>query len=120
MCLGDAVEAVVGGGAGVGAGDAAHRAPGQERDAHGVAECPFGFAGAERGGELVLYGYEASVQDAVGEFDLRGVGVGDAGHPDLAGVEQVAEGADGVLVGHVLVRLVQEVQVDRLDAQPRE
>ena len=50
--------------------------------------------------------------------DLVGVGVGDAGHPDDALVEQVADRADRLGVRHVGVGPVELVEPDRVDAEP--
>ena len=50
--------------------------------------------------------------------DLVRVGVRDAGHPDLPGVQQLGERADRLGVGDLRVGPVVLVEPDRLDAEP--
>jgi hypothetical protein len=64
-----------------------------------------------------LHGGEASTQNLLCEPDLVAVHVGDAREADRTGVQEVADGADGVGIRHLRVRAVQLVQADRLAAQ---
>ena len=63
--------------------DAAERAPREEGDAELGAQVELGLAGAEARGVLVLHRRQPATQHLLGAADLVGVGVGDAGEPDL-------------------------------------
>src|SRR5918999_609603 len=97
--------------------DAAEGRPRQEGDAELGTQLELRLAGAKPRRELVLDAGQAAAQDLAGDPDLVGVGVRDAGQPDLAGVEQVAQRPDGVLIWHLRVRPVVLIQADGLDAE---
>src|SRR6185437_16660901 len=78
------------------------------------------LAGAERGRELVLHAHKPAAEDLVGLLDLLRVRVRDAGHPDLARVQQVTDRADRIGVRDARIRAVELVEPDRLDAQALE
>ena len=75
---------------------------------------------AERRRELVLHRHQPPAEDLLRLPDLVRVGVRDAGQPDLALVEQVADGADRVRVRHLGVGAVELVEADRVDAEALE
>jgi hypothetical protein len=78
----------------------------------------FSLVGPERGGELVLHAGEIPLtQDGAGQFDLLDAGVGDAGQPDLPGIEQFLERADRLRVGHLRVGPMELVQADHVCPQ---
>src|SRR3954453_23423566 len=77
------------------------RAPGQERQPELVAYVDLRAAAAEGGRELVLHADQRGAEDLVGGADLFEIGVREPDHPDLAGVGDVLEAADHLVVGHV-------------------
>jgi hypothetical protein len=85
-----------------------------------IAEFELGLAATERGRELVLHRREPPAEDLLGETDLLRVGIRDSGLPDRAGVEEIPDGADGVLVRHIRVRTVELVEADRVAAEALE
>jgi hypothetical protein len=89
------------------AGDAAQRAPRQEGEAQLGAEAELGVAVAYRGGVLVLDRDQSVAEDRAGPADLVGVRVGEADQPDLALVEELAQGADRILERNGGVGLVE-------------
>ena len=80
----------------IGPPDAAQGAPGDERDAELLAVLELALRGAEAGRELVLHADQPAAEHPLGLVDLRHGGVGDAGHQDLALVEQVGQRAHGL------------------------
>jgi hypothetical protein len=99
-------------------GDAAQRAPRQEGRAQLGAQLQLRLAGPEGGRVLVLHRRQAPAEHPVGGPDLPRVGVGHARQPDLARVEQLGQGAHGLLERHLGVGAVELVEPDRLHAEP--
>ena len=83
----------------LGVGEAAQRAPRQEREAELLADVDLGAARAELGAELVLHAHERVAEDGVRGADLLRVGVGEADVGDLAAVGDLLERADDLVVG---------------------
>src|SRR5690606_29455132 len=100
-----------------GAAHAAQRRPGEEGEAEFGADVDLRLAGAEPRRVLVLHAHQAVAEDGVGGPDLLRVRVGDPGHLDLAGVVQVLQRADGLLVRDLRVGTVVLVEADALHAQ---
>ena len=63
---------------------------------------------------------ERVAEDGVGGADLVGVRVGEADHGDLAGVGDLLEGADDLVVGDLRVRAVVLPECELLDAETLE